>query len=65
MKSIIQNYKDLNELWEKACKIVKDTETIARIRGVATQMTSFDFFFGLVLGEMLLRHTDILSRAFQ
>jgi hypothetical protein len=65
MMSIIQNYAVLNELWEKACSIVGDTETIARIRGVAAQMVSFDFFFGLVLGEMLLRHTDNLSRTLQ
>ena len=56
MMSIIKNYRVLNELWEKACEVVKDTETIARIRGVAAQMTSFEFFYGLVLGEMLLRH---------
>ena len=44
---------------------MKDTETIARIRGVASQMASFDFFYGLVLGEMLLRHSDNLSRTIQ
>ena len=26
---------------------------------------SFDFFFGLVLGDLLLRHTDDLSRTLQ
>lgn len=35
-----------------------DTETIARIRGIAAHMLSFEFFFGLVLGEIRLRHTD-------
>lgn len=28
-------------------------------------MTSFDFFFGLVLGEMLLRHCDNLNKTLQ
>ena len=65
MMSIIQNYNVLNELWGKACEVVKDTETIARIRGAETQMVSFEFFYGLVLGEMLLRHTDNLSRTIQ
>ena len=37
----------------------------ARIRGVAAQMKVFDFFYGLVLGELLLRHSDNLSRALQ
>ena len=31
MKSIICNYEVLDELWEKACNIVRDTETIAQI----------------------------------
>ena len=65
MMSIIQNYNVLNELWGKACEVVKDTETIARIRGAEAQMVSFEFFYGLVLGEMLLRHTDNLSRTIQ
>lgn len=65
MKSIIDNYNVLNEGWDKACNIVKDTETIARIRGIEAQMASFEFFFGLVLGETLLRHTDNLSRTLQ
>ena len=65
MHSIIQNYSVLQELWEQAADIVHDSETIARIRGVASQMQCFDFFFGLVLGENLLRHTDNLSRTLQ
>ena len=44
MMSILQNYTVLNELWDKACSVVGDTETIARIRGAAAQMASFDFF---------------------
>ena len=62
MMSIIQNYNVLNELWGKACEVVKDTETIARIRGAEAQMVSFELFYGLVLGEMLLRHTDNPSK---
>ena len=63
--SIIQNYQVLNEIhvWVRACDILNDTETIARIRGVEAQMAIFHFFYGLVLGEMLLCHTDNLSRA--
>lgn len=36
-----------------------------RIRGVSSYMGSFDFFFGVSLGEFLLRHSDNLSRALQ
>ena len=65
MQSIIQNYSVLQELWDQAADIVHDTETIARIRGLASQMQCFYFFFGLVLGEVLHRHTDNLSRTLQ
>ena len=63
--SITRNYSVLEELWEQAVSIVHDTKTIACIRGVASQMQCFEFFFGLVLGENLLRHTDNLSRTLQ
>ena len=53
MKSIIYNYSVLAEQWDHACSVVKDTDMIARIRGVAAQKL-LDFFYGLVLGELLL-----------
>ena len=65
MQSIIKNYKVLQELWEQAADVAKDTETVARIQGVSSQMKTFEFFFGLVFGEMLLRHADNLSRTLQ
>lgn len=65
MLSIIKNYSILQELWDQAVAIVHDTETISRIRGIDAHMRKFDFFFGLVLGEVLLRHTDNLSRTLQ
>ena len=37
----------------------------ARIHGVASQMKSFDFFFGVSLSELILRHSDNLSRTLQ
>ena len=40
MRSIVENYTVLNRLWDNACDILKDTETIARIRGVQAQMAS-------------------------
>ncbi len=63
--SIVRNYSVLQELWDESVSLVHDSEVIARIRGVASQMQLFDFFFGLVLGENLLRNTDNLSRTLQ
>ena len=37
----------------------------SRILGVSSCMSSFDFFFGVTIGEMLLQHTDNLSRTLQ
>ena len=65
MGSIVKNYSVLQELWDQAISIVRDTETISRIRGIDAHMRTFDFFFGLVLGEFLLRYTDNLSRTLQ
>ena len=62
MQSIIHNYSVLQSLWDQAADIVHDTETIAHIRGVAAHMQSFEFFFGLVQREILLHHTDNLSK---
>ena len=36
-----------------------------RIHGVSTHMKSFDFFFGLMLGEFVLKHSDNLSKTLQ
>ena len=63
--SIVDNYTTLQDTWEEAVDIVHDTETKARIRGVSSQMKTFNFLFGTVLSEMLLRHTDNLSKALQ
>lgn len=63
--SILNNYSVLLDTWDEALEAVKDTETKARIQGVSSQMNSFDFLFGAMLGEMLLRHTDNLSRSLQ
>ena len=55
----------LLDTWEEALEIATDTETKARINGVSSQMKSFEFLFGAVLGENILRHTDYLSKTLQ
>lgn len=59
--SILDNYQVLLSTWE----VVKDTESKARIRGVCSQMNIFDYLFGIMLGEIVLRHTDNLSKTLQ
>jgi len=65
LQSIIANYEALQALWEESLTFVKDTEMKSRIQGVASCMESFDYFFGISLGELLLRHSDNLSKTLQ
>ena len=63
--SIKNNYSVLLNTWDEAVEVVKHTESNARIHGVHAQMRTFDFLFGTALGEMILRHTDNLSKTLQ
>ena len=45
--------------------VVKDPEMKARILGVASQMKTFNYLFGIVLGDLIFRHSDNLSRTLQ
>ena len=65
LRSVLDNYSVLQELWEEAEKASKESETTARIIGVASQMATFDFYFGVYIGELILRHSDNLSRTLQ
>lgn len=65
MKSLLDNYIVLLELWEETEKTTKGSDITAHIIGVASRMTNFDLYFGVCLGEMILRHSDNLSRALQ
>ena len=44
---------------------MRDTESKARIYGIQAQMKKFSFLFGVYLAELVLRHTDNLSKALQ
>eukprot|EP00731_Ephydatia_muelleri_P000937 Em0001g937a len=63
--SISENYEALMETWAEAKQINNDSEMRARIGGVAKQMESFDFFFGLELGRIVFSMSDNLSIALQ
>ena len=65
LHSIIANYAVLQALWDESLEFVKDAEMRSRIIGISTTMRSFNFFFGVLLGELILRHSDNLSRALQ
>ena len=55
----------LQALWEEAIEIVANSETRARLIGVKIIVETFLYFFGLVLGERILKHTDNLTKSLQ
>ena len=63
--SIVENYPALKELWTWSLDNCSDTEMKARILGVDYNMMKFDFFYGLALGECILRYADSLSTTLQ
>ena len=65
LSSIYENYKELDQLWTWCLDVYKDTESKARVNGVHSQRQSFNYFFGLRLGTLLLRHSDNLSISLQ
>ena len=65
LKSILENYTALQELWDAALETGLDNEVRSRITGVNAQMESFNYFFGTSVGELVLKHGDNLSKALQ
>lgn len=65
LASILNNFKELMDLWEWSLGVFHDTDIKARIRGATALMPTFDFVFGCALGELLLKQTDNLSRTLQ
>lgn len=64
-RSVLDNYNALMELWEDILSNRVDSETRARINGVSSQMSHFEFFLGVHLLLVILRHTDHLSKTLQ
>ena len=65
LRSVLDNYAVLQELWQLSYDESKDTEIRARIQGVAAQMDTFKYYYAATLAEMVLRHTDNLSKTLQ
>jgi hypothetical protein len=65
LSRIITNYSFLQTAFEQCKDLAADTEMKSRIIGTLAQMRSFDFFFGIMLAELILKHSDNLSRTLQ
>ena len=65
MQSVLDNYSVLQELWEESKDLASDPSVKARIIGVQAQFKNFRYFFGVLLGELILKHSDNLSKTLQ
>ena len=65
LQSVLDNYSVLQELWEESKDKASDPSVKARIIGVQAQFKKFSYFFGVLLGELILQHSDNLSKALQ
>ena len=65
LASILSNYSVLRAMWDDFIVVCRDTELVARINGVSSQMNKFDFLFSLELAETVLRISDNLSKTLQ
>jgi len=65
LESICVNYSALEATSDEALEVCSQSEVKARIIGVQSKMKDFDFLYGLLLGERILKHTDNLSKTLQ
>ena len=65
LESILENYSVFEMLWEEVRETSTDSETRARVTGVQATMETFEYLFGLTLGQRIFKHTDNLSRTIQ
>ena len=63
--SVLKNWDVLRELWSQSLETKLDPEVKSRITAVRYQMETFDFYFGVQLGNLVLRHSDNLSKTIQ
>ena len=63
--SVLNNYEELMDMWEWSLEVLPDSVMKRRIRAVEANMQTFDFVFPFLLGSMLLKQTDNLSRTLQ
>ena len=55
----------MQELWEEALEVATDSEVHARIVGVQTTVTKFEYLFGVILGDCILNHTNNFGKTLQ
>ena len=62
MKSILDNWVALQQVWDESLDGNLEPENKSRIIGLKSQMTTFDYFYGVTILQLVLRHSDNLSK---
>ena len=65
LERIIDNFEELQRLWEWSAENTTDVKLKARIRGIAIYSNTFSHCFGIYLAATILKHSDNLSKALQ
>ena len=66
LASVLSIYVVLQSSWDTFSDMAhRDMEMSATVNGIAVQLEKFDFLFGVMLGEKLLRSADNLSYTLQ
>ena len=65
LESVSENWDVLRDMWSQSLETKLDPEVKSRITGVRYQMQTFDFYCRVQLGNLVLRHSDNLSKTIQ
>ena len=65
LKSVIDNWILLQELWDESLEMNPESEVKSRVIELKHQMGTFDYYFGGSLGAQILRISDNLSKTLQ
>ena len=65
MESILDNWVALQQVWNESLDRNLEQETKGRIIVVKSQMTTSEYFYGVTVLQLVLRHSDNLSKTLQ
>ena len=65
LMAIIENFDELQRLWEWAIENTSDTSMKARIRGISSYSKTFSYCFGIHLATTILNNSDNLHKTLQ
>ena len=61
VESILDNWVALQQVWDESHGGNLEQETKGRIIGVKSQMTTFDYFYGVTVLQLVLRHWQFIQ----